>query len=346
VIQILCPPVDAVKGNRAPSRFPHENSRVTFANSMRTFFQALTLAVLAGPMCATAAPALKGIYKAGGLGLLDVSTNNGRVVGKFRTGGNCPFSVDDEVLSGAFEGNVFVGTVQICQTGEGCPDGTKLYPLMAFVVDKELSGEVPLPDNCTSAGLEGGHRFLLAEANAQERATALQPTKAITDKLPRNASKKERDQFAAKELNSATEHFNKGRYGLAADGFELSIAAGSDGWSPVMMLGVCKVKERKWKDGKAMIERGLKMGGKNVPPELRALAEYALAVVAENNGTRPEALSRLQKAVALSAAPGAMVNEMKHDPDLKELRQDAGFNKFLEDLEKQVQKTAKKPKGG
>jgi hypothetical protein len=322
------------------------NSRVTFALSMRTFFQALTLAVLAGPMCATAAPTLKGIYKAAGLGLLEVSTQGGRVVGKFRTGGACSYSIDDEVLSGTFEGNVFVGQISICQNGEGCSDGTKLYPLMAFGSGKELTGEVPLPEQCSSPGLLEGHRFVLEEATAEERAQAAQPTKAITDKLPKNASKRDRELFAAKELNNATEHFNKGRYGLAADGFELVIASGNDSWGPEMMLGVCKVKLRKWKEGKAQIEKGLKLGGKNVPSELKALSGYALAVVAEASGQRAEAYTMLQKAVAQSGQPAAMVTELKFDPDLKGLRNDPAYPKFLEDLEKQVQKSQKKSKGG
>jgi hypothetical protein len=41
-----------------------------------------------------------------------------------------------------------------------------------------------------------------------------------------------------------------------------------------------------------------------------------------------------------------MVAELKFDPDLKSLRNDPAYPKFLEDLEKQVQKSQKKPKGG
>ncbi len=313
---------------------------------MRTFFRAVCLVAIGGPLCASAGPTLKGIYRAAGLGLLDVSTSGGRVVGKFRTGGSCSYSVDDEVLNGSFEGNVFVGTLSLCQTGEGCTDSTKLYPLMAFAVGKELAGEVPLPDKCASPGLTGGNRFTLEEATAEERQQATQPTKAITDKIPKNATKKDKEAIAARELASATEHFNKGRFGLAADGFELAIAAGNETWGPVMMLGVCKVKLRKWKDGKSMIEKGLKLGGKNVPPELRALSGYALAVVAEASGQRAEAFTMLRSSVALSNAPGAMVNELKFDPDLKKLRNDPGFPKLLDDLERLVAKAQRKPRGG
>lgn len=313
---------------------------------MRTYFRAVCLAAIGLPLCASAAPTLKGIYKAAGLGLLELTSSNGRVVGKFRTGGSCSYSVDDEVLNGTFEGNVFVGTLSLCQTGEGCTDSTKLYPLMAFAQGKELAGEVPLPEKCSSPGLIDGHRFTLEEATADEAKLAAQPARAITDKIPKNATKKEKEAIANRELAAATEHFNKGRFGLAADGFELTIAAGNETWGPVMMLGVCKVKLRKWKDGKALIEKGIKLGGKNVPPELKALSGYALAVVAEANGQRAEAFNMLRASVAQSNAPGAMVSELKFDPDLKKLRSDPGYPRLLEELEKVVAKQARKPKGG
>lgn len=311
---------------------------------MRIFFRAVTLAAIAGPLCAAAAPALKGIYRAAELGLLEVTSTNGRVVGKFRTGGRCAYSVDDEVLTGTFEGNVFIGTVSLCQSGEGCTDSTKLYPLMAFSNSRELSGQVPLPDKCTSPGLIEGTRFTLEKATPEEEALALQPARALTDKIPRG--KKEREVFAAKEIAGATEHFNKGRFGLAAQGFELAIAAGGENWGPLMMLGVCNVKLRKWKDGKSQIEKGLKLGGKSVPAELKALSGYALAVVAEAGGQRADAFNMLRSAVAQSAAPGAMVNELKFDPDLKKLRSDPGYPKLLDDLERVVARNQKKPRGG
>lgn len=311
---------------------------------MRIFFRAVTLAAIAGPLCAAAAPALKGIYRAADLGLLDVSSSNGRVVGKFRTGGKCPYSVDDEVLSGTFEGEVFVGTVSLCQSGEGCTDSTRLYPLMAFSSARELSGHVPLPEKCTSPGLLEGVRFTLEKATPEEEALALQPARALTDRIPR--SRKEREAFAAKESLAAREHFTKGRFGLAAQGFELAIAAGDETWTTLMTLGVCNVKLRKWKDGKSQIEKGLKLGGKSVPAELRALSGYALAVVAEASGQRADAFNMLRSAVAQSAAPAAMVNELKFDPDLKKLRSDPGFPKLLDDLERVVAKSQKKPRGG
>lgn len=314
---------------------------------MRAFFRAFSLALLLGPMCAAAAPVLKGIYRAAQLGLLDLSVSGeGRVVGKFRTGGSCAFSVDEEVLSGTFEGNVFVGSVAVCQSGESCTGSSRLYPLLAFYAGRALAGEVPLPEGCRSAGLVDGHRFTLEEASAGERAQALQPPRSFGEKIPPKATRKEKEAIAVNAFKVGSEHFNKGRYLLAANEFELAIAAGDDSWTPVMMLGVCKVKVRKWRDGKLQIEKGLKMGGKAVPIELRALAVYALAVVAEASGQRAEAWTLLKGAVAQSNQPQAMVSEIKNDPDLKDLRQDAAYPKFLEDLDKQIARAAKKPRGG
>ena len=313
---------------------------------MRAFFRVPCLVVLLGPMCATAAPAFKGIFKAAQLGLLEISNSGGRMVGKFRTGGSCNFGVDDEVLSGSFEGNVFVGMISLCQSGAGCTGSTRTYPLMAFYSGKELSGEVPLPDGCQSAGLIDGHRFTLEEATAEQKAQAAQPARTFPDKIPPKATKKEKEAIAAAAFKSGSDHFNKGRYLLAASDFELAIAAGDESWTPVMMLGVCKVKVRKWKEGKTLIDKGLKMGGKVVPVELRALAGYALAVVAEGTGQRGEAWGLLQKAVALTNAPSAMLSEIKNDPDLRDLRGDPAYQKFYEELEKQIARNPKKPKGG
>lgn len=313
---------------------------------MCALFRAFSLAVVLGPMCATAGPVFKGIFRAAQLGLLDLSVSGDRVVGKFRTGGSCSFSVDDEVLSGTFQGSVFVGNVAVCQSGEGCTGSSRLYPLLAFWSGKELAGEVPLPDGCQSAGLIDGHRFTLEEATAAERALALQPSKSYADKIPPRATRKEKEAIILNALKAGTEHFNKGRYLLAASEYELAIVAGDSSWTPLMMLGVCKVKVRKWRDGKLQIEKGLKMGGKAVPIELRALAAYALAVVAEASGQRAEAWTLLKGAVAQSNQPQAMVSEIKNDPDLKDLRHDAAFPKFLDDLDKQIARAAKKPRGG
>jgi hypothetical protein len=313
---------------------------------MRTYFQALILTVLAGPLCASAAPSLKGIYKASNLGLLDVGVSGGRVVGKFRTSGQCNYSVDEEVLTGKFEGNVFIGNVLVCQTGEGCSGASKLYPFLAIYSGKALVGEVALPEGCTSQGLSDGRRFVLEEATAEEKQQALEPAKPVSDKIPRNANKREREAIAEREFRAASDHFNKGRYKLAADGFEVAVAANEAWGLPVMMLGVCKVKLQKWKEGKALIDKGLKMSGKTVSPELRALANYSLAVVADANGQRGDAFALMKSAVGLTSEPGAMVTELKKDPDLSGFRSDAQYKQFLADLEKIVAKAPKKTRGG
>src|SRR5689334_1208360 len=108
--------------------------------------------------CATATfaatPTITGLYRASELGIVDMQTLEGRIVARYKGAGSCSFKPEIQVLSGVFEGDVFLGTVFVCQQGPSC-EKEKTFPLLAVYHDGALAGDVRLDTGCFSPGLEG-----------------------------------------------------------------------------------------------------------------------------------------------------------------------------------------------
>jgi hypothetical protein len=120
---------------------------------------------------AAATPVLDPLYSVGDLGLIEMTVTEGQVVGRVRAAANCPFALNAAIITGQFEGNVFVGTVELCQSGPQCAP-SQTYPFLAVATAESLAGMVSLSPGCRSPGLIN-QRLLFRPATADEKRRVL-----------------------------------------------------------------------------------------------------------------------------------------------------------------------------
>lgn len=116
-------------------------------------------------------PALSGLYSAGEVGLIEFTSDDGAVVGKLKTGGQCAWQPGTPVVQGGFEGNVFVGQIMLCQQGPSHCQPTQNYPLLAVNHRGAVAGFIHLQPGCQSPALDLGS-LLIRPATLEERELA------------------------------------------------------------------------------------------------------------------------------------------------------------------------------
>lgn len=280
---------------------------------------------------AWAAPALAGLWSAGDLGLLEFSSvSDGKLVAKFKRGGKCNMRGDVQVISGTFEGSVFVGTVLVCQLGPSCaPEAT--YPFLAVWHESSLSGDVKLSSSCTSPGLDQ-KRLNLAVATPEEKLSVRQDTGSaalIASQKP--ISKREQQDAAEKALLQAQKKMKEGDYRAAQQAFERGISYSEDNWAAHAGLGVAELNLKNTEKALASLQRALQLtkGARLNDSELGEI-HYNLACAQSRSNLRREALQSLTKAIKLLPA-GTMVDQLDHDRDLDPLRTESEFRRLLAD---------------
>jgi len=309
---------------------------------------ALTLmlcAVLHASVARAGPLTLAGPYKVGDLGVLDVSTQDGKVRGRYRSGGSCDFPQDVLVLQGEFEGNVFVGTVLLCQEGPAC-EPERTYPFLGVWYDGALAGEVKLAPGCHSKVLEG-RQLRLAALSAEER-SALgngNPTTAAQI-AARNQNKQQLQESAAKALQSASLKLQQGDYRAAAQLFERGVSYDEENWMAHMGLGMAELKLNNADKAMGSLESALKLGKmQKAPDHLFWQAYFNLACAQARKGQRKDAIISLRLALKL-AGPGTIADDLESEPDFAPLKQDSEFKRLVADARGTPAPTGKKPKGG
>ena len=298
------------------------------------------------PVCVwAAAPLRPGLYSAGELGVLEISTAANRTVGKFKGGGACDFRLDEEVLSGTFEDDVFVGTVFVCQKGDACELDRKMYPILAVSVGNALTGTVRLAVGCESHALVEGARFSLQPATDAEVKAAQIRTQSAAETAGKSLSQQEKAEQALEFLAQGLKQYEQERYRLACDYFEKSMSLNREHWAPMVMRGNCLVKLNENAEARLLLEKGLKQGGGAVPPDLRSSATYSLGVISLRGGNKRDALRQFAAAARLTPTAN-FLQVLKTDRDLKSFRGDAEFKKLVDDVERQVARAPRTPRGG
>jgi len=253
----------------------------------RPFCAAPVLWVL--PALAAAAPQLPERARWGPEGELRWESPDGvRVVGRAGTPNPCGYEAGRAVVEAAWEGNVLVGTVQVCTTGPGCPTGALPYFAIYNGSNGTLVADVLLPEGCASAGLEG-------------RRLVLGPRARLRTDLPRH-------------IALGTQALEERRGRAARTEFEKALALKEDPARAYLGLGESAVLLG---ENDAAIDAYRKAfqyapGG---------LVLYNLACAQARKGDLEEAFQALEDAMkhGFSAA-----DEMAKDPDLAALRtQDA-----------------------
>ena len=233
-------------------------------------------------MQAAAAPtSLTGLYRVGDLGTLEFSQQDGRSVGRFKEGGVCSFAVDAPIVSGVFEGTVFVGTAVVCQVGPSC-EKTKTSPLLAVWHDDALVGSVKLEANCSSPALTD-HRLLFSVATAVVKVRGLE-----LRELYNVASEK----LSVGEFEAAREQFQKV---LAADDPTYALGAR-------IGLGVAQVNLKDYGPAIDNLEKATSLAQRLKAYEVAAEASFNLACAQSQLGHKKEALAAVKQAVTLGNA--------------------------------------------
>ena len=281
----------------------------------------LILAILLGGFRAVAAPDLTGPYK-GELGVVQFETQGGRVSGHYAKGGECNFEPDRRIVEGAFEGNVLVGTVTLCQVGQSCQE--RVYPLLAFFNphDGMLSADVKLEPGCQSPALSG-KRLLLQKGAPADAAGG------------KRGNAKRSQELSLKAFDLAQRAVHASDFQRAKREFEIALSYDEKNYVGYLGLGVAEISLSHVQAAIEAYRRAAELKPDYVD------AYYNLACAYARLGDRKETLANLNKAVQLGfAEPDTMVG----DRDLGSLLgSDPEFNQLLAKLRDQ-QKHHKLPK--
>ncbi len=279
------------------------------------------------------APALSGLWNAGELGFVEFSSlGEGKLVAKFKKGGQCNFKPDMQILTGTFEGNVFVGTVLICQVGTSCQPEASL-PFMGVWHESSLSGEVKLDSSCRSPGLDN-KRLNIVVATTEEKLEARKDkdnSSAAQIASQKPISKREQQDLAEKALLLGHKKMKEGDFRAAAQSFERGISYAEENWGGHFGLGVAELNLKNTDKALASLQRALQLT-RNARVNDAELGEihYNLACAYSRLGQRREALAALTKAIKMLPA-GTMVDQLDSDPDLNPLRSESEFKRMLVD---------------
>jgi tetratricopeptide (TPR) repeat protein len=244
----------------------------------------------------------------GDLGTLDFSIQqDGRSIGRFKEGGVCGFAPDATIVTGSFEGSVFVGTAVLCQIGQSC-EKTKASPVLAVWHDDALVASIKLGANCTSPALSD-HRLVFSMA------TGVPKTKSLDLKeLYKAASEK----LASGDFVAAREQFQRV---LAQDDPTYALGAR-------IGLGVAQVNLKDYGPAIENLEKATSLAQRLKALDIASDASFNLSCAQAQLGRKREAIAAARQAVTWGK-PGQYIDSLEHDPDLESLRDDDEFRKLV-----------------
>ncbi len=280
---------------------------------------------------AQGAPALSGLWSAGDLGVLEFSPSaDGKVVAKFKRGGKCNFRPDVQIISGVFEGNVFVGSVLLCQVGPSCtPEAT--YPLLAVWHESSLSGDVKLDSACNSPGLDLKRLTVMVASAEDKLAMKTETGSAAQLAASKPISKREQQDQAEKALTMAQKKMKEGDFKAASQGFERGISYNEENWAAHAGLGVAELNLKNTEKALASLQRALQLTkSTRVNDSDLGDLQYNLACAQARSGMKKEALATLTRALKL-LPQGTMADQLDKDRDLDPLRGESEFRRLLAD---------------
>lgn len=278
-----------------------------------------------------AAGPLDGLVRLGSVGFVEVVTDeNGTLVGRYRGDGACGFAAGQTLLWGQFEGDVFVGSLWLCQRGNGCPAQGEVA-FMGLLKGRLLTGFVPLSPQCMSDGLEDTRRIAIRPATDDERASL----------KPASASEKQR-QAASAAFSAARESFNNNDFPRAIDGFERSLAQLENFWA-WNGLGTAEVEMGNYPRGIVALQRALVLAKSQAPaPDDKYIGDtyLNLACAYVPMGKPRQALEALRKAFAL--APD-LVERSRAERKLAPLRNDPDYERLVQEAKNQQARPVARP---
>lgn len=287
----------------------------------------LAAAVALVSLSASAAtPTLSGLYAVGELGLVDFSMADGKIVGKLRSSSQCVFVADTPVVTGTFEGNVFVGSVTLCLEGAGCP-AQRTFPVMGVHHGDALAAWVHLESGCTSPALEEKKLFL-RPATIEEKQKVIGDSSASA--LAAKQNKGDAAAIAAEAILEGNRLFQDQKFGPAREKFRQAMESDPTRWEAVTGYGLMELKLGYPERALENFEKALTVAtSRRATSAQLAQIHYnkacALVVTHDEKG----AVGSLRQAVKLG---GVTLDDLLNDPDLNPLRKDAGFKALVAEV--------------
>lgn len=305
---------------------------------MTPFHRALALAALLPCSALAATPVLSGLYAVGEVGLVDFTTQDGKVTGRLKLSGACSFSGDTQVVTGAFEGNVLVAQVLLCQEGASCP-AERTYPMLGFWRDDVVAGQVRLEPACSSPALDGKALFI-RPASVEEKQKVL----GGQGSAAQHAQKQHHGDpvvMASEAIASGKQHLEQQNYGQAREAFKVSVEL-DPRWEAYNGLGVSEVKLNRARASLEAFDKALELAAKaKVGTDGVQEIHYNRACALAALGETKNAVAALRTALKVGGA-ASLVPALAKDPDLEPIRGDAEFKKLYADAI--VQSNRKKPR--
>jgi tetratricopeptide (TPR) repeat protein len=283
------------------------------------------LALLLVATSSAAAPVLSGLYSVGELGLVDFSVADGKVIGKLKSSAQCVFPPDTQVITGAFEGNVFIGTVNLCQEGAACA-GQRTYPMLGVFHGDSIAAFIHLDSGCTSPALDGKSLFF-RPASLEDKQKVLGDNSAASV-AGQKQNKKELAVIASEAFAEGNRLYADQKYGPAREKFRQSIQADDTMWEALLGFALTEIKLGRAQQSLEYFDKALAAsGGARATPQKTSQIHYNRACAEVALGDNKAAVTSLRSALKLGGA-SLYIDDLATDPDLAKLRSDAEFRKM------------------
>ncbi|GMU62311.1 MAG: hypothetical protein AMXMBFR34_40740 [Myxococcaceae bacterium] len=269
---------------------------------------------------AAATPAMTGLYRVGGVGIVEITLGDQQLIGRLKAAEECPaIALDTPVLQGSFEGSIFVGQVTVCQMGASCV-AQKTYPFLGFWVEEQLVGSVRIDSGCSSPAVDARALFVTS-ATAEER------QRVLGDKagLAANVAKK-----GARTVESAiaegTGLVKEGRYSEALAILREAQEQDPDNVSVLYLTGVAYANSRQAKASVEPFRRAAELArSRRLAPSLVGEIHFNLACALVHEKRNKEAIAALNAGFDYAGEAGFTIDDLMKNPDLGPIRRDKDF---------------------
>ncbi|HEY1089310.1 MAG TPA: tetratricopeptide repeat protein [Archangium sp.] len=281
---------------------------------------------------------LSGLYSVGELGLVQFSVVDGKVVGKVKLAVECTFANDTQVVTGVFEGGVFVGNVTLCQTGAGCPS-QRTYPMLGVAHDDAVGGLIRLDSGCRSPALDDKALFI-RPATPEEKQKVAGDASALALAAKQNG--KDPAIAAVEAIADGQKLIQDTKFAQAREKFRQAMELDDVHWEAALGYGLTEVKLSRPEKSLEYFDKALTIAGqRKVQAAYVAQIHYNRACALVAMGEKKDAITSLRTALKLGGAAN-LLDQLTDDPDLGPIRSDPEFRRLVG--EAQVQYNRKKPR--
>lgn len=306
------------------------------------------LALASTLLCAAAwaGPALDGVFGAKDLGQLQLSTSGaGDVTGRFKKGGACGFKADEQILDGAWQGDVFVGHLSVCTNGNTCASQSRV-PFLALWYQNTLVGDVKLPKGCVSPALPENRLELSSAAGAVAPEEHVKMPGGTPDPPPTASKKmteKEREQERSRLLALGIDQVNKQQWHAAHATFKSALEEGAHNSLVYMGLGVAQVRMGEAVSGMESLNQSVKLAKEEKNNAVLGQAYFNLACAYASQNKPNDAISNLKLAAKLIPAR-ELDTALDKEKDLDSLKENSDYRSVVAQVRIEAAKPPKKQK--